>query len=224
MKTLLLAIPGKTLPAPFAYRLQEAKNANLGFDIEWAMVGTGSIAIARDDLSAIVFNNKKYMGALFIDTDVKWEIGHIKQLIERREPFISGIYSWKRPGLQWHLSLFTSSGGEPVRPDENGLFHIDGTGGGFMYVAREVLEAMYEQQPERRHDSIGSNSPYNWWFQGVIKDENWPKGRFLGEDHGFCYWAKKAGYHLKADSRVVMLHTGDADYPLEMAYNLIPKS
>jgi len=67
-------------------------------------------------------------------------------------------------------------------------------------------------------DDAHLDERWNLYYNGVVFDlEMWPDrplGRYLSEDWGISYLARKLGYPIVCDTRTVALHRGEIFYPL----------
>lgn len=186
------------------------------YTFDYSLNTMGSVAMSRDHLARMMLDVKKAKGILMIDGDMKPTPAQAERILSHNLPIVGGTYSRKEPVCRWVMQGIR---GEEV--NEFGLLKVKEIGTGFLWIAREVFEKMIQEMPEIEYpatDAMGVMRPmWNFFFQGVVEQEN-QEGkmarRFLGEDYGFCHFARKLGYDIYADTTVIIPHTGLVDYPL----------
>lgn len=178
------------------------------YHFEFGLNAMGSVALSRDILARLTLDMKECEGVLMIDADMKWKPEHVFQILDHNKPIVGGVYARKQVDSRW---VMTGLPGEEV-DEKTGLLKVKEIGTGFLWIAREVLEKMVKEMPEIEFDAADERDVvrpmWNFFFQGVRNR------RLLGEDYGFCDSARRLGYDILADTRCVIPHTGNADYPL----------
>lgn len=187
---------------------QTVLNNNGKYHFEFALNGMGSVALSRDTLARIMLDLKDARGILMIDSDMKFQPHHVFQILDHKKPIVGGVYARKQSSSRWVMT-----GIEGEEPDRiSGLLKVKEIGTGFLWIAREVLEKMIKEMPQIEFEAVdekgGVRPMWNFFFQGVIDR------RLLGEDYGFCHFARKLGFEIYADTRCIIPHTGNVDYPL----------
>ncbi len=209
-RVVYLGTPVKDgVPPHFVSALFNLVLANNGkYHFEFGINATGSVALSRDILARLCLDMKECSGVLMIDADMKWKPEHALQILNHNKPIIGGVYARKQIDSRW---VMTGLEGEEV-DEKTGLLKVKEIGTGFLWIAREVLEKMVKEMPEIEFDAADENGKvrpmWNFFFQGVRNR------RLLGEDYGFCDTARKLGYDIYADTKCIIPHTGNADYPL----------
>ena len=132
---------------------------------------------------------------------------------------LCGLYAIKQDEMRWCINSIM---GKEV-DKTTGLQEISMAPGGFNLVHRRVFNAMRAAAPEWPHWAVQYNEDeslklmHNYYYNGVVVDEQeWPDkplGRYLSEDWGFSYFARKLGFKIFAHVRTVALHRGECFYP-----------
>lgn len=214
MTKLLIAIPGRSIPPYLMGQLMQLQGRGIpNHKLDVMFVGKGSIQMARDELAKVTLE-KGFDRVLFIDTDLKITYDNIIRILSHDVDIVAGLYARKVVDAFWEIAV--SKQVEPV----NGLIPIEGAGGGFVAIKANVFKVMKDTQPQHSSVEGGGRDYHNWFFQGTVHCEKYPQGRFMGEDHGFFYWAQRAGFTPYADVSFFIPHTGEADYPLQDVYGL----
>jgi hypothetical protein len=168
-----------------------------------------------------------------IDADIRFRRMDIDNLLahaERGVPLVYGIYPKKEDASSPCLCTFAEV---PVA-DKNELAKVRRCGRGFMLVAREVLEAMKEDNggPALRYHNHGSDASgpkIEWDFfpsgcvtgefsaldDGMDKD-GFPIREWISEDWYFCERARQLGYSTLVDQSIALGHVGSKDYRFSM--------
>lgn len=185
---------------------------------DFSLNAVGSVAISRDQLTRLMLDVPDSTGILFVDDDMKWTPAFAEKIIGHGKDIVGGIYSKRIRNGQWCMNGLK---GEEI-DQQTGLLRVKEIGTGFLWVSRKVFQVMQQEMPEIEypyHDPITNQvrPMWNFFFQGVVKQENYDGKvvqRFLGEDYGFCHFARKLGFDIYADTQVIIPHTGKIDYPL----------
>lgn len=147
---------------------------------------------------------------MFIDSDIRFNIKMIEQLLAHDKKVIGGIYLKKK--LPYEPVLNTTIG------NDGDLLVMKETGTGFLMIHREVFEAIKKAEPEHSYNKSADEADgeyYDWFRVGVVEN------RYLSEDYYFCHLARKYGYKVYVDSSVVVGHVGKLEFPLPNPTNLI---
>lgn len=203
------------LPLHYILALQQLQQGNDGkYRYDWSATATGSIAICRDILAHdMLAHPMGAAGILMIDSDMKWCADHVRQIVGHGLPLVGASYARKEIPARWVMSGLT---GEEKPDPATGLLQVHEIGTGFLWIAREVLEAIRDQCKDeleyfvRTADGKVNHTRTNFFFQGVKEKQ------FHGEDYGFCYFARKCGFKIYADTRCVIPHSGSIDYPVQL--------
>lgn len=129
----------------------------------------------------------KHTHLLFIDSDtVPFE--NPLEMVEHDKDVVGGVYPmWRIDHFEWLAMNKQPDGLYKTIPSDKrkGLVEVDGLGAGCMMIKREILEAM--EAPFK--DKIRENGT-----------------RSIGHDYFFCERAKKRGYKIYADWKVLCDH------------------
>lgn len=178
------------------------------------LVGDSLVSRARNRIAA-KFLQSECTHLLFLDTDLIFSPEHIAKLISHDLPFVCGLYPKKQDKLAW---VCNTRADFPPRDPVTGLQRILYGGTGCMLIAREVLTAIVEKNPDLAYDPDDGEPQqplYDFFKVGVFEDKIAQRRRFLSEDWYFCQLALDAGVELYADTCVVLKHCGEAIYPLQ---------
>lgn len=199
------------------YNLMLTNGRKLRYD--FAFDGSGSIATSRDKLAKLTLEVPTAQGVVMIDDDMKWLPNFVERIVSHGKPIVGAVYSKRARNAQWCLNGIK---GEEV-DEKTGLLKVKEIGTGFIYIAREVFEAMIERFPQIAYPTVHpgngavQTTMWNFFFQGVkqqVNQEGVMAPRFLGEDYGFCHLARECGFEIYADTQLIIPHTGKIDYPL----------
>lgn len=183
--------------------------------------GDSLVSRARNNLTA-EFLKSDCTHLLFIDTDIVFDPGHVKKLIDGARcgmPIVAGLYPKKQKELAWVINTMD---GEETR--EDGFRRVKYAGTGFMLIARYVFERMINAYPEIAYTTdtgeIQGERETRWdfWRVGVHRpaDVGADKpGRYLSEDWFFCQMMEDLGMPVMMDMSIHVGHVGQVTYPLE---------
>ena len=139
-------------------------------------------------------------------------------LVERDLDFLCGRYAIKEDALRWCENALPGK-----TPDAEGVVELAMAPGGVHLVTRRMVESIIARADEWPHwrirytDDGARDERWNIYFNGVVLDpKEWPErplGRYLSEDWGFSFLARKMGFRIFCDTRTVMLHRGETFYP-----------
>lgn len=160
------------------------------YDIVFGM--EGSLPDARNKLCELTIQGK-YDALVQIDSDMAFLPQHLSELVryanQNAYPIVSGRYIGRSRPHQFHAYNHPIGGKRVsvagvVKKDESTV--VDYTGAGFLYTARDALEAM----------------PPAWFDHS----------REIGEDAFFCRRAKRYGFDTRLYAWVTVGHVGQILY------------
>lgn len=187
------------------------------------MPGDSLVPRARNNLLH-TFVTKTDLDYLFpIDSDLDFTPLDILRLADlaaaRNLDFLAGRYAIKEPNLRW-----CENGLPGAVPDAEGVIKISMAPGGIHLISRRCINTMIAAADTWPHWKIrytcdaAQDERWNLYFNGVVNDLEWfpdrPLGRYLSEDWGISYLARKLGFDIWCDTRTVALHRGEIFYPL----------
>lgn len=157
-----------------------------------------------------------------IDSDLDFRTVDPDMLFENPGPIMAGLYAIKEANLRWCLNTLPGHAVDPVTRRQ----FVATAGTGFLAIHRHVVGTLITEAHKWKAWPILYNDDTNntsivadLFHNGVVRDDKWfptqPTGRYLSEDWGFCYLARKHGFTITADHRVVALHEGSIKYPLQ---------
>lgn len=135
---------------------------------------------------------------------------------------LAAFYACKQDDLKWCANSIPN-----VPPDPTtGIQEIAMAPGGLNLTHRRVFDRMIATARDWPHwiveyteDETGRDM-WNFYHNGVVKDlEMWPdkpRGRYLSEDWGFSYFARKLGFRIWLDTKTIFLHRGECFYPKQV--------
>lgn len=182
--------------------------------------GDSLIPRARNNLTWDWYMNTAddYIG--FIDSDLDFRSIDIFQLIDANLPIIAGKYAIKQPELRWCINSIPGHELDQATQQQN----VAAAGTGIIFIHRYVIGTLIAEARKWSQWAIpyiadeDGNERYNLFYNGVVHDPEWftPATRYLSEDWGFCYLARRHGFRIVLDHRSIALHEGSIKYPLQM--------
>lgn len=188
-----------------------------------AIPGDSLVPRARNNLAYTFLTQTECDYFFPLDSDLDFrpdDILRMADLIAYHDfDVLAGMYAIKQDDLRWCLNALPG-----IEADkETGLQQIAAAPGGCHIVHRRVFEAMIRTDPDwkawpvRYTEDHSLREQWDFYFNGVVRDaEEWPDkplGRYLSEDWGFSYFARKLGFKIWMDTKTVMLHRGECFYP-----------
>lgn len=188
-----------------------------------ALPGDSLVPRARNNF-AYFFRQRPQFDYIFpVDSDLDFRIEDILRLADLAATndldFLCGLYAIKEDNLRWCINSIPGELPDPV----TGLQKIGCAPGGMHVISRRCIDAMVAAAPTWDRWRIAYNDDHTleerWdlYFNGVIHDPTFfpehPIGRYLSEDWGISYLARKLGFTVWCDTRTVMLHRGECFYP-----------
>lgn len=159
-----------------------------------------------------------YLG--FIDSDIDFRPDDSFQLLDTGLPIIAGLYGIKEPDLRWCINAIPGFDKDPATQQQR----VAAAGTGFFFVHRYVIGTMIAEAekwphwPIRYISDAGGHEEWDLFHNGVVHDPEWfpHSPRYLSEDWGFCYMARRLGFEVVLDHRSTVLHEGSIKYPLQV--------
>ena len=184
--------------------------------VEELRISDSLVSRARNNI-AHIFLKGSCDSLLFIDSDIIFTPEHIRRAIDHNKPIVCGAYALKNPGAPSWVACGLID--EP--PDANGLQKMRHCGTGFMLIQREVFQKMIPTFPEimyldkERDESLTPDVEHHDFFSVGVVDRH-----LLSEDWYFCNRARKLGYDIFLDTKIILGHIGLVQYPID--YSLAP--
>ncbi len=150
---------------------------------------------------------------LNIDADLIFTSSHVEKLISDDVDIVDGLYCKKAQGkIQWVCNALP----ERPPPDKRGLLALKHIGTGFLMIKRSVFERMVESFGEsiKYYEAEIDKLRYDFFDMPRELDEK-ELPRKISEDWHFCNQARKLGFTVYADTKVILRHIGTAVFPLE---------
>ena len=200
------------------------EKSNIYLDIQH-VIGSSIIEDARNELVQIFLNspdNPTHL--LFIDSDIKWELQDIRDLIEFSDNndhlIVSGIYSKKKLN-QDNLSLDNLGQLEnlfsPVTNNYNLTkkepIQVNYVGMGFCLINKFVFEKFKKHYKNLEY--IERNKLSYLYFSNGFIEENGTKLRY-GEDSYFCKLCSNIGINTWVLPWVNVRHIGNVEYTCKL--------
>lgn len=172
-----------------------------------SIVEGGTICSARCQI-AKAFLEGNCSKLIFIDSDMHWNEGDFIRLLalSTKMDIVAGAYQGRYDPPDFHLRAPDDvTTPDQLEENEFGCIKMAGVGLGFTAISRKVMEKLAKNAPviKYRDDDI---LPEIFRFD---KDEN---NQFRGEDMNFFEDAKKAGFDLWLEPRLVLGHVGRKIY------------
>ena len=187
------------------------------------MPGDSLVPRARNNFLHHFWHHAQFDYIFPIDSDLDFipaDILRLADLMAGRDlDFLAGRYAIKEPALRW-----CENGLPGEVPDADGVIKIAMAPGGIHLLSRRMIAAMIAADETWPHwcirytDDGAQDERWNLYFCGVVRDREFfadrPLGRYLSEDWGISYLARKLGFTIYCDTKTVMLHRGEIFYPL----------
>jgi hypothetical protein len=185
--------------------------------------GDSLVPRARNNIAAAAFLQTTADYQFSIDSDLDFRVEDILRMADIAAgndlAMLAALYAIKQDELRWCINSLPN-----VPPNATtGLQEIAMAPGGLNITHRRVFEAMIAAAPTWTHwpvaytDDAAKDTRWNFYYNGVVRDAaEWPDkphGRYLSEDWGFSYFARKLGFKIWLDTKTVMLHRGECFYP-----------
>ena len=143
---------------------------------------------------------------LFVDSDMSWQPGDIRTLVETRHKFdldmVGGLCFQRTPPYQPTMYKAAEAGYTFLEEwDENAAVEVDATGMAFSLIHRRVFERILKHNVDEPF--LGAEERRQHAPQPFFK---W-NGK-LGEDFQFCKEAKESGSRIFVDTSVKVDHLG----------------
>lgn len=133
---------------------------------------------------------------VFIDADLGFEPGALRQLLSHDADIVAGSYPQKKVELSYPLRWLPG----PIEKDERGLIEVKAAPTGFMRIRRRVFEALEPHQQKfwaRREDTAPT---------AIFFERGFHEGKRCGGDYYFCKKAREAGFRIYVDPELWFEH------------------
>lgn len=185
---------------------------------------------------SLVPRSRNNLAALFLKTDFQYQFSIDSDLDFRPEDvlkmadlaaagnmdMLAALYAIKQDDLQWCANSIPNVGIDPA----SGIQEIAMAPGGLNLTHRRVFDRMIETARDWPHWLVEYTEDgtlrdrWAFYFNGVVRDpQEWPdkpRGRYLSEDWGFSYFARKLGFRIWLDTKTIFLHRGECFYPKQV--------
>lgn len=157
---------------------------------------------------------------LSIDSDIDFRPQDAYVLFENPGPIMAGLYPLKQRDLQWCINTIPGMGHD--KDPKTNRQNVATAGTGFFAVHRHVIGTMiaaadkWKQWPVKFYQDATGIEQWDLFHSGVVHDPKWfpVSPRYLSEDWGFCYMARKLGFAVQIDWRAQVFHDGAIKYPI----------
>lgn len=211
--TIVLCLPGNNFSGKFVDCLVET--INFFHSKKWRfgvsrresnnIYYVRSLCLGADVLKGK--NQKPFDGQIdydyqvWIDSDMVWSPEQIEELLKTEGDIVSGMYKTQN-GVHYATTKtldvdFLKANGyypfmtyEDLQKEENqDPFNVEYTGMGFMAIKKGVIE----------------NLEYPW-FEPIFQEIGDDVVDFSGDDAGFCIKAKRKGYNITVNPKIIVGH------------------
>lgn len=166
--------------------------------------GSCHVDDARNDLCRM-FLESEATHLMFIDADVEFSSKSVSTLLSFDEDIVCGVYPFKNNNLDFPVLYHDL---ENVKFDDRGLIDVKGVPGGFMCIARKVIQTLYNKNKSRgAWETKGDYGrlPIVEIFHRTV---HMGRSRRSG-DLEFCAKAIRAGYKVYVAPNLEFTHVGD---------------
>lgn len=141
---------------------------------------------------------------LCVDSDLGFSSESVLKMLLHDEPMICGLYPARQERCFIYRPLKQEDGAFIAHPEGKPLLKMECVPAGFMLIKREVIEKLYEDNPDLMYQPKDkSHPPVCYLFQTLLKD-----GEFWGEDLEFCNKVRASGFDIWVDPTVMFDHAG----------------
>jgi hypothetical protein len=188
------------------------------------------ITVARNFVVAEFLKNQAFTHLAFIDADVGFEPGVVRQYLQIEKDIVAGIYPVKQAeerairslgpkepiGAAFHYAVKLLEG---EQPGIDGFARAYYAATGFMLIRRRVIEQMIMRYPElkyRQNFNAGVEAgDHHYALFDTSLDHD--RGLYLPEDYTFCSRWRAMGGEIWVDTRSRLDHVGtftfQGDFP-----------
>lgn len=163
---------------------------------------------------------------IFIDADQSWTWPQLKAIIDSDKPIVAGVVALKQYPIQLNFvpnvddrDCFAEENGKIMSKGLNRLLKkhnqdeipVQGVGTAFMAIDVSVLQALTKKCPSFIYHENSSGKKvtcYDFFQSGVVNE------LYIGEDFGFVFQAKRAGFQAYINGSVRVDHHGGHDYQI----------
>lgn len=194
--------------------------------------GDSHVTRCRNIMAADFMRQQQCTHMMWIDSDIAWPVGIIRDLVLQDRPIIAGAYPKKRLPVQFVLNAKTQS----IDITDSRFIEINDAGTGFLLIRRDVYETI---KPNVDHLFAKNLS----MCQGLESHEQYPFARefynyfgemcdplddphfgtlqnWLSEDYAFCRRAQNAGFQILLAPLVPLDHFGSYCYAGDVAQHI----
>lgn len=164
--------------------LQEGVHILVEWEIGCSLIGDARNRLAKRFLATGLKN------MMFVDADMSWPAGSILKLVKSRKDVIGGTYRPKTDEERFHVH------GKAVKAGK--LYAVDGLPGGFIKIGRKALLTM--QKRAKSYLGTDGTATYDFFPMGFHR------GRYYGEDYGFCRLWRESGGQVFLDPSLTLRH------------------
>ena len=192
---------------PYAIALAETHTllASLGYGIEIKINVGGSLLVAERNRLTEAFYHSDADYMLCIDSDLGWSPLAVKDMLEKDEEFVAGVYPSRRENIFTFRPSTNDDKSIVVNPEKK-LLEMEYIPAGFMLIKRSVIEKMRNKFPELYFEP---KSPHSTASKGYcFFNTELRNGEFWGEDYPFCRLAREAGVRIWVDPMIEFDHFG----------------
>jgi len=181
--------------------------------------GVSAIDSARNEMVAEAMS-LGYESILFVDSDILFHPRYVLDLEEHDLPIVCGGYVKKdRSGF---AHIFDMS--DEVAFGESGkLVPIIRCGMGFTLIKTAVFDMIKDKLNLPKCRLPGEKFTYPWFMPMTVEEKG--VNYYRAEDYAFCDRARKAGFNIKCDTRLLLGHIGPYVYSVpDLEHMIIARS
>lgn len=148
---------------------------------------------------------------VFVDSDIAWEPGALRKMVEQPVDFVAGVYRKKLDDEGYPVNYLNNA--ELWADPETGLLELADIPIGFTRLSRKAVEQMTEaakDRPFRHHNA--PDLQCHVIFDNEYERGGGDNGQFFGEDYVFCRKWRALGGKVWSDPYLKLTHCGAKDY------------
>jgi hypothetical protein len=172
--------------------------------------GSSQVDMFRSQIASD-FHREGYEETVWIDSDIGFSPDDVEKLRSHETPIVCGLYA--RRNLHALAAKCLPGTSTITLGTAGGLTEIMYAGAGFLYVQRQVYDALAKTLPVC---NASTGKPLVPYFLPLLSQMDGDLF-YLSEDYSFCERARQAGFKIMADTTIRLWHIGPYRFGWEEA-------